>query len=295
MVVIPSHTSSSALVNDQERRVHREMEHLLSDIQRINPQGVPHCTFGELFIDPGVEQYYEALVGTMRAAKRNGLITFKGQFLLKGMHDNVIIRIVDGNDDGTVPVNNETTIASASGDNATRAPSEAQTHRRTTQRRKYSKPIIVVDKNLKQSSFRGNINVCDNDDDASVATEPSMPYQANLRTRSTPIGGRSHTRFAQISHTVSAGIAFQSNQNPETHFERVDREVNQLLADILRITPEGSPFCTFGPLFEDPQVEQYYEALVGTLKSAKRKGLIQFKGQMLLKGMHDNVQIDIVK
>eukprot|EP00555_Chaetoceros_dichaeta_P005743 CAMPEP_0198261880 /NCGR_PEP_ID=MMETSP1447-20131203/10510_1 /TAXON_ID=420782 /ORGANISM="Chaetoceros dichaeta, Strain CCMP1751" /LENGTH=299 /DNA_ID=CAMNT_0043949935 /DNA_START=58 /DNA_END=957 /DNA_ORIENTATION=+ len=299
MVAIPSRSSSSALVNDQERRVHREMEHLLSDIRRINPQGAPHCTFGELFIDPGVEQYYEALVGTMRAAKRNKLITFKGQFLLKGMHDDVIVRIVDGNDDGTAPVNNETTIASASGDNTTKAPSEAQTHdhnRRTTQRRKISKPVIVLDKNLKQSIFRGNMNLCKNDDDASVATEPSrMPYRANLRTRSMIIGGRHHTRIAQIAHTVSAGIAFQSNQNTETHFERVDREVNQLLVDILRIAPEGNPFCTFGLLFEDPQVEQYYEALVGTLKSAKRKGLIRFKGQMLLKGMHDNVQIDIVK
>ena len=38
---------------------------------------------------------------------------------------------------------------------------------------------------------------------------------------------------------------------------------------------------------------QYYEALVGTLKAANRKGLIKFKGQMLFKGMHDGVQIDI--
>ncbi len=33
----------------------------------------------------------------------------------------------------------------------------------------------------------------------------------------------------------------------------------------------------------------------GTLKAAKRKGLIKFKGQMLFKGMHDHVQIDIVE
>jgi len=41
-------------------------------------------------------------------------------------------------------------------------------------------------------------------------------------------------------------------------------------------------------------VEQYYVALVGTLKAAKKKGLIQFKGQILLKGMHDQVQVSIV-
>jgi len=299
MVAIPSHSSSSALVNDQERRVHREMEHLLSDIQRINPQGTPHCTFGELFTDPGVEQYYEALVGTMRAAKRNGLIAFKGQFLLKGMHDSVIVRIVDGkNDDGATPVINEDTIASGSGNVASKAPSDH--YRRCTQRRKNSKPATNMDKSLKQKNSLGNMNLSKNNDAAStmsVATDPRrMTYRSNLRTRSMPMGGRSHTRIAHsIAHTESAGIAFQSSQATESHFERVDREVNQLLVDILRITPEGSPFCTFGPLFEDPQVEQYYEALVGTLKSAKRKGLIRFKGQMLLKGMHDNVQIDIVK
>merc|ERR1712071_481267 len=50
----------------------------------------------------------------------------------------------------------------------------------------------------------------------------------------------------------------------------------------------------FGELFDDEQVEQYYEALVGTLKSAKKRGLISFKGQMLLKGAHDNVVISLV-
>jgi hypothetical protein len=38
---------------------------------------------------------------------------------------------------------------------------------------------------------------------------------------------------------------------------------------------------------------QYYEALVRTLKAAKREGLIKFNRQMLFKGMHDGVQIDI--
>ena len=56
---------------------------------------------------------------------------------------------------------------------------------------------------------------------------------------------------------------------------------------------EGSPWVTFGELFDDDQVANYYEALVGTLKSAKKRGLIEFKGQMLLKGPHDNVVISI--
>ena len=39
------------------------------------------------------------------------------------------------------------------------------------------------------------------------------------------------------------------------------------------------------------QVEQYYEALLGTLKAAKKRGVVDFKGQMLLKGAHDDVDI----
>ena len=49
----------------------------------------------------------------------------------------------------------------------------------------------------------------------------------------------------------------------------------------------------FGELFDDDQVANYYEALVGTLKSAKKRGVIDYKGQMLLKGMSDDVVISI--
>jgi hypothetical protein len=72
-------------------------------------------------------------------------------------------------------------------------------------------------------------------------------------------------------------------------------ETEQLLKDIRRVGEAGEPEVTFGELFVDPEVEQYYEALVGTLKSAKKRGLIDFKGQMLLKGPNDKVVISIVK
>jgi len=52
-------------------------------------------SFGELFDDEEVTNYYEALVGTLRAAKKRGLITYKGQMLLKGMSDGVMISICE--------------------------------------------------------------------------------------------------------------------------------------------------------------------------------------------------------
>jgi hypothetical protein len=74
----------------------------------------------------------------------------------------------------------------------------------------------------------------------------------------------------------------------------LDEECNQLLDDIRRIGEPGEPHVLFGELFDDDAAQNYYEALVGTLKSAKKRGLIEFKGQMLLKGPHDKVKITIL-
>jgi Costars len=65
------------------------------------------------------------------------------------------------------------------------------------------------------------------------------------------------------------------------------------MIDIRRLGEKGSPNVKFGELFDDDDVQQYYEALVGTLKSAKKRGLIDYKGVLLLKGVSDNVVISI--
>lgn len=65
------------------------------------------------------------------------------------------------------------------------------------------------------------------------------------------------------------------------------------MVDIRRIG--GGDECKFGALFDDDAVANYYEALVGTLKCAKKRGIIEFKGQMLLKGVHDDVVVSIKK
>lgn len=49
----------------------------------------------------------------------------------------------------------------------------------------------------------------------------------------------------------------------------------------------------FGKLFDATQ--DIFEALVGTLRSAKKKKLIRFEGEMLLKGAHDNVDIVLLQ
>ena len=71
-----------------------EMQQLLTDIKRIGESGEPYVEFGDLFDDEEVANYYEALVGTLKAAKKKGLINYEGQFLLKGFTNKVIISIV---------------------------------------------------------------------------------------------------------------------------------------------------------------------------------------------------------
>lgn len=78
----------------EKDRLEMEITQLLLDIKRVGTEGELNVTFGELFVDEKVEQYYEALVGTLKSAKKRKLIDYKGQFLLKGMHDEVVIKIL---------------------------------------------------------------------------------------------------------------------------------------------------------------------------------------------------------
>jgi hypothetical protein len=73
----------------------------------------------------------------------------------------------------------------------------------------------------------------------------------------------------------------------------MEAEMHQLLKDVRRVGEKGKPFCTFGELFDDEDVANFYEALNGTLKSAKKRGLVDYHGQILLKGISDNVVISL--
>lgn len=83
-----------------------------------------------------------------------------------------------------------------------------------------------------------------------------------------------------------------------SHMETVEKECEQLKRDIARLgTPgpgHGLPVVSFGKLFEDEQCQQFYEALNGTLKAARKRGIIDIKGQMWLKGAHDKVPITLL-
>ncbi|XP_034555190.1 costars family protein ABRACL [Notolabrus celidotus] len=78
----------------------------------------------------------------------------------------------------------------------------------------------------------------------------------------------------------------------------VDHEVKLLVREIQRLgskNDDGQTSVKFGVLFNDDQCANIFEALVGTLKAAKRKKIVRFEAELLLQGVHDNVDIILLQ
>ncbi|XP_053300738.1 costars family protein ABRACL [Pleuronectes platessa] len=75
----------------------------------------------------------------------------------------------------------------------------------------------------------------------------------------------------------------------------VAHEIDLLVQEIQRLGSKndlGQTTVKFGVLFSDDRCANIFEALVGTLRAAKRKKIISFEGELLLQGVHD--QVDVV-
>ncbi|KAG8444408.1 hypothetical protein GDO86_009554 [Hymenochirus boettgeri] len=78
----------------------------------------------------------------------------------------------------------------------------------------------------------------------------------------------------------------------------VDHEVNLLVKEIRRLGAKGSDgklSVTFGVLFSDDKCANLFEALVGTLKAAKKRKIVTYQGELLLQGVHDHVEIILLQ
>nr|XP_031535872.1 costars family protein ABRACL isoform X1 [Vicugna pacos] len=78
----------------------------------------------------------------------------------------------------------------------------------------------------------------------------------------------------------------------------VDHEVNLLVEEIHRLgskNADGKLSVKFGVLFQDDKCANLFEALVGTLKAAKRRKIITYAGELLLQGVHDDVDIVLLQ
>ncbi|KAE8602234.1 hypothetical protein XENTR_v10013920 [Xenopus tropicalis] len=78
----------------------------------------------------------------------------------------------------------------------------------------------------------------------------------------------------------------------------VDHEVNLLVEEIRRLGSKGNDgklSVKFGVLFSDDKCANLFEALVGTLKAAKKRKIVTYQGELLLQGVHDNVDIVLLQ
>eukprot|EP01101_Sappina_pedata_P008074 TRINITY_DN4408_c0_g1_i1.p2 TRINITY_DN4408_c0_g1~~TRINITY_DN4408_c0_g1_i1.p2 ORF type:complete len:102 (-),score=59.56 TRINITY_DN4408_c0_g1_i1:89-394(-) len=77
----------------------------------------------------------------------------------------------------------------------------------------------------------------------------------------------------------------------------VEHEIKLIQFHLERIgtvQADGTVKTTFGDVFNDEEAEQIFESLVGSLKAARKAGVIKFQGQMLLMPVHKDVEIILV-
>ncbi|XP_048601142.1 costars family protein ST45-2-like [Brassica napus] len=77
--------------------------------------------------------------------------------------------------------------------------------------------------------------------------------------------------------------------NVEEEIQKLEEEIHRLGS----LQPDGSYKVTFGVLFNDDRCANIFEALVGTLRAAKKRKIVSFPGELLLQGVHDKVEITL--
>mmetsp|Transcript_25394 Transcript_25394/g.81508 ORF Transcript_25394/g.81508 Transcript_25394/m.81508 type:complete len:270 (-) Transcript_25394:257-1066(-) len=114
-----------------------------------------------------------------------------------------------------------------------------------------------------------------------------------------PAGGaaRKSPAAAATPPPPAAAVGSSVGSSTAEAQEGVEKDLALLLAAFPRLgtaEADGSISTTFGKVMDDEQLEQQLESLVGTLKAGRKRGLLQWEGQILLKGPHDAVPIKYV-
>jgi hypothetical protein len=78
----------------------------------------------------------------------------------------------------------------------------------------------------------------------------------------------------------------------------VEHEITLLISELQRLgkpNASGQVSVPFGVLVRDEKCGDLFEALVGTLRAAKKRKVITYDGEMLLQGAHDAVEVVLLK
>eukprot|EP00183_Erythrolobus_madagascarensis_P004660 CAMPEP_0185857854 /NCGR_PEP_ID=MMETSP1354-20130828/29712_1 /TAXON_ID=708628 /ORGANISM="Erythrolobus madagascarensis, Strain CCMP3276" /LENGTH=83 /DNA_ID=CAMNT_0028560127 /DNA_START=84 /DNA_END=335 /DNA_ORIENTATION=+ len=69
------------------------------------------------------------------------------------------------------------------------------------------------------------------------------------------------------------------------------RDVIRFIKELGKPNADGKMVLTFGDYFKSDEVQNTLENPFATLKAAKKRGVIDFEGEMLWQGMHDHVEL----
>ncbi|KAL1529324.1 hypothetical protein AB1Y20_000278 [Prymnesium parvum] len=141
------------------------------------------------------------------------------------------------------------------------------------------------------------------------ATTPKAPKSfVPVASTSPPLKkAGSISRVSPPAHTPPSHPPLQhrgsSGANTAAEAEQmVDHDLALLVAGIKRLVEagkgsveqDGALLTTFGAIVDDEELEQQLESLVGTLKAGRKRGVIDWKGQLLLKGPDDAAPIKLL-
>ncbi|KDQ20442.1 hypothetical protein BOTBODRAFT_26447 [Botryobasidium botryosum FD-172 SS1] len=81
----------------------------------------------------------------------------------------------------------------------------------------------------------------------------------------------------------------------------IDKEIEDLKTEIKRLGKPvedgkaGIASVKFGVLVRDDRCANIFEALVGTLRAAKKRGVVAYDSPLLLQGAHDDVDVVLLE
>lgn len=70
--------------------------------------------------------------------------------------------------------------------------------------------------------------------------------------------------------------------------------IHPVMCFITVLDSDGKYAVKFGVLFSDDRCANIFEALVGTLRAAKKRKIVSYDGELLLQGVHDDVNITLL-
>ena len=137
--------------------------------------------------------------------------------------------------------------------------------------------------------------------EADTITSPSPSFRAAglAAGLAAPVSSASRpsTVKSTAAPTVVSGACASAAAGAAEAADMVDHDLNLLVAGLKRLgttEADGSVVAPFGKIVDDEILEQQLESLVGTLNAGRRRGILDWKGQMLLKGLHDAEPIKLL-